>query len=167
MIWHQWYGTKKQGHTKNKHVSLHALEGHSETLKSWFSDEEEVFTTPEVDLSIFQNALKKSMHTLSPVLTSNLLDKVIYTFDHVFAKPAGLLPKRDCDHQIHLLQGSNLVTFRPCRYPYLLKDEIERQCTEMLHSGVIRPSTSPFSSPVLLVKKSDNILAFLHWLQIF
>lgn len=81
---------------------------------------------------------------------------VLQKFSSVFAIPVGLLPKCDCDHRIPLLQGSNPVAIRPYRYPHLLKDEIEKQCTEMLHNGVIRPSSPPFSSPVLLVRKADN-----------
>jgi hypothetical protein len=41
-----------------------------------------------------------------------------------------------------------------------VKDELERQCREMLQRGIIRPSTSAFSSLVLLVKKSDNSWQF-------
>jgi hypothetical protein len=41
-------------------------------------------------------------------------------------------------------------------YPYYQKEEIERLVGEMLNSWVIRPSQSPYSSPVLLVRKVDG-----------
>jgi len=47
------------------------------------------------------------------------------------------------------------MAVRPYRYPQLLKDELERQCDNMMQQGIIQESTSPFSSPVLLVKKRD------------
>jgi hypothetical protein len=52
------------------------------------------------------------------------------------------------------------VAVRPYRYPQLLKDEIERQCEDMLGQGIISESTSPFSSPVLLVRKHDDTWRF-------
>lgn len=51
-----------------------------------------------------------------------------------------------------MLPGTSPVVVRPYRYPQLLQDEVERQCTEMLQQDIIRESTSAFSSPVLVQK---------------
>ena len=77
-------------------------------------------------------------------------------FTDVFAEPVGLPPPRPFDHRIHLLPSTPPVAVRPYRYPQLLKDEIEKQCDDMLRQGIIRPSTSPFSAPVLLVRKDKT-----------
>lgn len=44
--------------------------------------------------------------------------------------------------------------------PPALKDEIEAQVDAMLQQGLIQKSTSPFSSPVLLVRKKDGSWRF-------
>jgi hypothetical protein len=85
---------------------------------------------------------------------------LIAEFAAIFAEPKGLPPPRRADHRIHLLPGTPPVAVRPYRYPQLLKDEIEKQCADMLLQGIIRPSTSPFSSPVLLVHKKDDTWRF-------
>ena len=64
------------------------------------------------------------------------------------------------DHHITLKERTEPINVRPYRYAYFQKDEIEKQVHDMLKLGLIRPSTSPFSSPVLLVKKKDGTWRF-------
>lgn len=52
------------------------------------------------------------------------------------------------------------MNVKPCWYSPTQKDEIERQIKEMLSNGIIRPSQSPFASPVILVKKKDGTWRF-------
>lgn len=52
------------------------------------------------------------------------------------------------------------IKHRPRRLPYAYRDEADRQIKEMLAQGIIRPSTSPWSSPIVLVKKRSGELRF-------
>jgi hypothetical protein len=90
------------------------------------------------------------------ISTNNHLQLLLAEFADVFAKPSGLAPPQPFDHRIHLLPSTPPVAVWPYRYPQPLKDEIEKQCDDMLRQGIIRPSTSPFSTLVLLVRKKDH-----------
>lgn len=52
------------------------------------------------------------------------------------------------------------MNVRPYRYTPVQKTEIETQLDDMLKSGIIKPSSSPYASPVLLVKKKDGTWRF-------
>jgi hypothetical protein len=94
--------------------------------------------------------------TLLPAEIQLLIDQ----FSELFQEPDGLPPSRACDHEIQLIPGARPVSVRPYRYPPALKTEIEKQVAEMLEKGIIQPSASLFSSPVLLVKKPDGSYRF-------
>nr|GEW37285.1 hypothetical protein [Tanacetum cinerariifolium] len=63
-------------------------------------------------------------------------------------------------HMMKLQGGTKPINVRPYRYPQLQQDEIERLVSEMITVGIIQSSTSPYSSPILLVKKKDGIWRF-------
>ena len=88
------------------------------------------------------------------------VEKLLLEYQHLFASPQGLPPKRSHDHAIRLIEGANPPNIRSYRYPHFQKNEVEKIVAEMLSAGIIRPSVSPFSSPVLLVSKKDRSWRF-------
>jgi hypothetical protein len=89
-----------------------------------------------------------------------MLDRLLQHHVAIFEEPQGLPPARSYDHRIHVLPGLAPVAVRPYRYPQLQKDELEHQVAGMLAQGIIRPSTSPFSALVLLIRKPDDSWRF-------
>ncbi|XP_038972753.1 uncharacterized protein LOC103696780 isoform X1 [Phoenix dactylifera] len=88
------------------------------------------------------------------------LQQLIKGYSPLFEAPRGLPPERPYVHRIPLQEGTLAINVRPYRYAYYQKNEIERQVTEMLEAGIIKESQSPFSSPILLVKKKDGTWRF-------
>jgi len=97
---------------------------------------------------------ESDQHDIPPVIQT-ILDK----HSSVFAEPLGLPPSRACDHVIPLTMGAQPFVI-PYRYSPQLKTEIETQVSKVLHEGIIRPSTSPFSSSVVMAKKKDGTWRF-------
>lgn len=81
-----------------------------------------------------------------------LLDK----YQGIFAEPQGMPPIRSHDHKILLLEGSQPFNQRGYKVPYVQKAEIEKQIKDMLATGIIQKSSSPYASSIILVKKKDG-----------
>jgi hypothetical protein len=77
-------------------------------------------------------------------------------FKDIFEAPKGLPPPREHDHHIPLLPGKKPPNIKPYRMSHSQKTVVEQIIQEMLKSKEIRLSTSPYSSPILLVKKKDK-----------
>jgi hypothetical protein len=89
------------------------------------------------------------------VQNSGFLDDLLEGFKDIFQVHIELPPKRAHDHAIKLQAGVQPVSVRPYKYPFYHKTEIEKIVKDLLKSGVIRHSNSPFSSPVILVRMAD------------
>ncbi|MCO5553646.1 hypothetical protein L7F22_007171 [Adiantum nelumboides] len=87
------------------------------------------------------------------------LSKFLNQFQDVFIDdiPGELPPKRGDDgHAIELILGSSPPNKPPYRVSRAQQEEIMRQVNELVEKGMVRPSSSPFCSPVLLVHKKDG-----------
>lgn len=74
-----------------------------------------------------------------------------------FKEPTDLPPIKGHEHQIILKDSSKPISVRPYHYRFYHKSEIEKIVAELLGSGLLRNSQSPYSSPVLFVTKADGI----------
>lgn len=71
-------------------------------------------------------------------------------------QPTSLPPQRDLTHRIILIEPTKSTYRRQYKLSYSEKQELNKQVDELLKQGFIKPSSSPFNSPVLFVKKKDG-----------
>ncbi|GKA90160.1 hypothetical protein Tco_0811972 [Tanacetum coccineum] len=91
---------------------------------------------------------------------------VVREFLEVFPEDLpGLPPVRQVEFQIDLIPGAAPVARAPYRLAPSEMQELSDQLQELPDRGFIRPSTSPWGTPILFVKKkedlSDVIVQFL------
>nr|GEV77433.1 hypothetical protein [Tanacetum cinerariifolium] len=86
----------------------------------------------------------------------NKLDQVIANYRSLFEDKIGLPPNRVIEHEIQLVVDSNLPNIVMYRNSLLDNTEIKRQVEELIMAGVIKPSSSPCGSTIILVPKKDG-----------
>ncbi|XP_058742330.1 uncharacterized protein LOC131614797 [Vicia villosa] len=99
--------------------------------------------------------LFKPPQTLQPEIQT-----LLSNYQNIFHPQEGLPPNRPHDHHIPLLPNTPPINVKPYRYPHSQKTAMTTIIQDMLKEGIIKPSHSPFSSPVLLVKKKDGTWRF-------
>ena len=96
---------------------------------------------------------------LSSSNLSNLEKQKLYntlcTFHDIFATADEPLGRTSViQHEVKTTGSPIRQTMR--RLPVALKDTVDKEVTKMLKEGVIRHSSSPWSSPLVMVKKKDG-----------
>ncbi|PWA89970.1 hypothetical protein CTI12_AA060100 [Artemisia annua] len=140
---------------------LQALRGTRKASLQWMQSRKMQIQTPHAEMSsmvlcVYPNAA----HNMVSMSDSQEVPKEITTlidqYPDGFAIPTTLPPKRIFDNKIPLKEGTLPINTRPYRHPPTQKDAIEVMVKELLETGVIKDSQSPFSSPVVIVKKKDG-----------
>ncbi|KAL0541011.1 hypothetical protein IC582_021038 [Cucumis melo] len=123
-------------------------------VKQWHLEDQGFlinFRTMGISKTDRQLIIKESVEELRPKF-----EQLELQFIDIFNMPAELPPMRQVDHRIQLKEGTDPINVRSYRYPHAQKNEIEKLVNEILNSSIIRPSVSPFSSPLILVKMKDR-----------
>ena len=86
------------------------------------------------------------------------LKELVDEFKDVFPDmlPKGRPPKRDIVHEIRTEEGAKPPHRPPYRLGLAKQDEMEEQVKDLLAQGFIRPSASPYGTPILFVPKKDG-----------
>ena len=140
--------------TLYKGANLGTFTSHSSNLQVFSLDtevpqpEKPAADIPDVPIDFSNSALTESQQ--------KQLKQLINEYRDVFAlSPEELGRTNWVQHTIDTGEAAP-IRMRPYRVPEAQKEKIEKCIDDMLDQGVIRPSTSPWASPVVLVKKPDG-----------
>ncbi|XP_075154203.1 uncharacterized protein LOC142227602 [Haematobia irritans] len=93
--------------------------------------------------------------TLSGETVENL-DKVIKRFEGRFASEAKDIGRCNLVKMSIRLSTDEPICMKPYRLPFARRSIVREIINDMINAGIIRPSTSPFSSPIVLNEKKNG-----------
>ncbi len=149
------------------HVSCQVAEG-DPGLDVPIVPDDEAPRAPPVPLTAEQRDAKfvkdlEAMSTpaFSPTLRSKFEQLAHDQGEVLKGMPAGFMPpERFCDLKIDLEPGHAPPFSSTYRMSPLELDEVKKQLKDLLERGFIQPSSSPYGSPILFVRKKDGTLRF-------
>lgn len=91
------------------------------------------------------------------------LTKIVKKYREIFYKDGcDLTFTNTIKHEIKTTDTMPIYT-KTYRYPQIHKEEVDRQIQDMLKQGIIRPSKSPYSSPLWVVSKKIDASGKQKW----
>ena len=96
---------------------------------------------------------------INPELSSKMnheMTSVIEGKSDVFSKIPGVI--KDMSYEIVVEPGAKPVSCLPYKIPVALKDQVKSTLEEWLRHGIIRRSSSSWTSPVVVVKNKDETI---------
>lgn len=140
----------------------------SDPIKVISSSEFEVYEKPPNNLNLFDTS--KLKFDLSKLRLNHLnpeekkeITKIIKSYSDIFHNDNQPLTfTNTIKHQIKLKDDTPIHS-KTYRYPYIHKEEVNKQISKMLEQGIIRPSQSAFSAPIWIVPKRMDASGQRKW----
>ena len=131
-----------------------------DVMDSWTPDSSQKKPEPKTSNSLNELGVKIDTDNLTPEQVSRAKE-ILGNWSHIFSTGPTDLGRTDLvEHEIKLTDETPFKEpYR--RIPPALYEEVRQHLKEMLDAGAIRPSKSPFSSNVVLVRKkmADYVFA--------
>ena len=124
--------------------STHPITGHATINQVSFNKGVSLFLVCPIKLD---NLTNPSPLDMAPLL---------HNFSYLFTKPMGLPPSFSTKHMIDLIPGASLPNSPSYRLTPQEATGIEHQSRQLLESGNIQPSSSPYASPTFIFPKKEN-----------
>ena len=148
------------GFTANQHLAEFLPVSELAPISTNQTDAPKICTTVEKPGALAPETLTELTNAINPNLSTedkrSLLNTLL-SFPDVFDNSLG--HTHVIVHDIDT-GASSLIRQHPRCLPYHHRAEVEKQVRDMLAQGVIQPSTSPWSSPIVLLKKKDGSYRF-------
>ena len=107
----------------------------------------------------FKEVLKKTSHVTKKE-SEMLLKCLLRNKDVISVRGENLGFTKAYQFEVKLMDGTRPINVPPYRIPQSQQKLVDEHVKDMLEKDVIEPSNSPWSAPVLLVKKKDGTLRF-------
>jgi hypothetical protein len=92
------------------------------------------------------------------------VEKTCTAYQDIFHLPGEMLTITTAvKHEIRIEPGVEPVNVKPCRLPETQKQEVRRQVEDPRRGGIIRESSSPWNSPLLIVPKKADTSGEKKW----
>lgn len=111
-------------------------------------------------MKFVSNQVEPYQHFLNCLLSMEISQvPVVCEYSDVFPEELlGMPPDRDMEFEIELLPGTALISKRPYWMPLNELAELKKKIRELQAKDFIKPSSAPWGSPVLFVKKKNHSL---------
>ena len=146
-------------------VKQHTLVGSLtpvDNIKHFQSIDDEKASMPTGPNQVAQH-LQPLLDSASETLTNEQqesLSALLIEFQDIFMGPDGKLGRTDLVKHTIDTGNAKPIKIPPRRVPQKQKQTIEKEINNMLENDIIEPSTSPWSSPILLATKKDGSIRF-------